>query len=180
MQGLLKPRRQSQADQPQVLPESPEDAIKQGMDEEDGLDESHPAFQAHIDFIGNALYEQGLATKFADVMGRKQMPIEETMANISYEMMEIAGEKSGEPLPPELVALFASAVLEQMTEVARAAGVEVAPADIASAFKLMILRFLGEQGMDTTELQQAMDQVDPQVFNQAAAAEEMGDEQRTA
>jgi hypothetical protein len=32
----------------------------------------------------------------------------------------------------------------------------------------MILRYLGEQGVDTTQLQQAMDQVDPEEFNRMA------------
>jgi hypothetical protein len=32
----------------------------------------------------------------------------------------------------------------------------------------MILRYLGEQGVDTTQLQQAMDQVDPAEFDAMA------------
>jgi hypothetical protein len=41
----------------------------------------------------------------------------------------------------------------------------------------MILRFLGEQGVDTTQLQQAMDQVDPEEFNQAAMEGEPTEEE---
>ena len=44
----------------------------------------------------------------------------------------------------------------------------------------MILRFLGEQGVDTTQLQQAMDQVDPEEFNRMAAGEEPEPEEMPA
>jgi hypothetical protein len=33
----------------------------------------------------------------------------------------------------------------------------------------MLLRYLGENGVDTSQLQQGMDKIDPAVFTQAAA-----------
>ena len=53
---------------------------------------------------------------------------------------------------------------------AEAAGIKITAPEIAGAFKTMLLRFLGENGMDTTQLQQAMDQIDPKVFEESQGA----------
>ena len=52
----------------------------------------------------------------------------------------------------------------------QAAKMNITPKDAASAFKNMLLRYLGENGVDTTQLQQSMDQVDPKVFEQQQGA----------
>jgi hypothetical protein len=70
-----------------------------------------------------------------------------------------------------LLALLATNILEEVASIAEAAKIPVKPSDLAMALKQMILRFLGEQGVDTTQLQQAMDQVDPEEFNRMAAQE---------
>jgi len=49
--------------------------------------------------------------------------------------------------------------------------VTVKASDTALAFKSMILRFLGEAGHDTSQMQQAFDAVDPEEFNRAVSEE---------
>jgi len=45
----------------------------------------------------------------------------------------------------------------------------ITPKDAADAFKQMLLRYLGENGVDTSQLQQSMDKIDPKVFEQQGA-----------
>jgi hypothetical protein len=90
------------------------------------------------------------------------------LANTAYEIVTIVDERTEGAIPDELLVLFAAKILEEVAEIGEAAGVPMQPSDVALALKQMILRFLGEQGVDTTQLQQAMDQVDPEEFNQAA------------
>jgi hypothetical protein len=66
--------------------------------------------------------------------------------------------------------LLAIKVLTEVGDIAEAAGIQVTAAEISGAFKTMLLRFLGENGMDTTQLQQAMDQVDPKAFEESQGA----------
>jgi hypothetical protein len=65
--------------------------------------------------------------------------------------------------------LLAAKILQEVADIAEAAHINLKPSDIAMALKDMILRYLGEQGVDTSKLQQAMSQVNPEDFNQAVA-----------
>jgi hypothetical protein len=91
----------------------------------------------------------------------------ESLANIAYEITSIVDEKTNGEVPRELIALLAMAILNEIIDIAEAAKMGVTPADAAGAFKQMLLRYLGENGVDTTQLQQSMDQVDPKVFEGA-------------
>ena len=60
------------------------------------------------------------------------------------------------------------AILKEVLDIGEAAKMGITPADAAEAFKQMLLRYLGENGADTAQLQQAMDKIDPSVFGQGA------------
>jgi hypothetical protein len=92
----------------------------------------------------------------------------EGLANTAYEITSIVDERTQGQVPDELFALLATKILQEVADIGGAAGMDYKPADVATALKQMILRYLGEQGMDTTQLQQAMDQVDPEEFNRMA------------
>ena len=92
----------------------------------------------------------------------------EGMANIASEITAVIDERTDGEVPDELLMPLAMQVLEEVGEIAEAAGMDPQPEDIAAAFKTMILRYLGEQGIDTTQLQQAMDQVNPADFRKVA------------
>ena len=49
----------------------------------------------------------------------------------------------------------------------QAAGIEVKGAMIATAMRTMLLRYVTEQGMDASQLQQAMADMDPQALGAA-------------
>lgn len=139
---------------------------------EEGMDpESNEGFAKATQFAMEALYANKAANDIAKALRTAPDKVE-AMANTAYEIVSITDEKTDGVVPDELLAAFATFVLEEVAEIAEAAGIEVKPSDVALALKQMILRFLGEQGVDTTQLQQAMDQVDPEEFNRMAEGEE--------
>lgn len=134
--------------------------------------ETDPGYQQAVQFAMQALYENKAAKQIAQGMRAQQDPVE-ALSNTAYEIISIVDERTDGAVPDELLAPFAAFVLEEVSQIGEAAGLQIKPADVALALKQMILRFLGEQGVDTTQLQQAMDQVDPEEFNQAVEQEEV-------
>lgn len=127
-------------------------------------DENHPAFVAAMEFAMKALYEKKAAIDVAEALKLSQDPAE-ALANAAYEMTSIADEKTQGQVPGDLLVLLASRILEEVATIAEAAGVELKGGVIAQALKQMILRYMGEQGLDTSQLQTAMDAVDPAEFD---------------
>lgn len=138
-------------------------------DESTGDDpESDAGYTQAMTFAMEALYANKAADQISESL--KGAPdLVEGLANTAYDVVSIVDERTDGAVPDELLVLFASRILEEVAEIAEAAGIQVKPSDVALALKQMILRFLGEQGVDTTQLQQAMDQVDPEEFNRMAA-----------
>lgn len=134
--------------------------------------ETDPNYKQAVQFAMQALYENKAAKQIAQSMRTQQDPVE-ALANTAYEIISIVDERTDGAMPDELLAPFAAFVLEEVSGIGEAAGLQIKPADVALALKQMILRFLGEQGVDTTQLQQAMDQVNPEEFNQAVEQEEV-------
>jgi uncharacterized protein YidB (DUF937 family) len=141
-----------------------------GMQGKPEKDESDPNYQAALEFAMKALYSEKAAKDIAKTLRTSKDP-SEALGTIAYEIMSIIDERTQGAVPDELLALLATKILEEVASIAEAANIPVKPSDLALALKQMILRFLGEQGVDTTQLQQAMDQVNPEEFNRMAAQE---------
>lgn len=139
--------------------------------QDDGTDETDPNFQQALKFAMDALYKGGAAKQIAEQI-RKAQDVPETLADAAYNIVTITDEKTQGKIPDQLLVLFASNILEEVADIADAAGIKLKPADIALALKNMILRYLGENGVDTTQLSAAMDKVDPEEFNKHAAGQE--------
>lgn len=167
MEGLIK---EQMADPAQEMPANAQGMAGEEQGQDDGLDENNPAFQAAIQFAKKALYESKAANDVATALKSASSPVE-GLANTAYEITALADEQTDGQVPDELIVLLGITILQEVADIGEAAGVDVSPANLAEAFKQMLLRFLGEQGLDTTQLQQAMDQVDPAVFDKAAQAE---------
>lgn len=135
---------------------------------EAGPDENDPNFQAALKYAMQVMYEKGAADDIAKQIRSASDPVD-GLADIAYNITQIVDEQTQGSVPDEMLVPLAMQILEEIVDIAGAAQVKVGPQDVAGAFKQMILRYLGEQGVDTTQLQQAMDQVDPAVFEQAAA-----------
>lgn len=145
---------------------------QQGMPPQEAAEgesnEKDPNFQAALQYAMQVLYEKGAAKDIAKQVRAAQDNPVDGVANIAYEITSVVDEKTEGAVPDEMLVPLAMQVLEEVVEIAEAAGIKLQPTDVAAAFKQMILRYLGEQGVDTTQLQQGMDQVDPSVFDQAA------------
>ena len=129
-------------------------------------DENHPAFIQAMRYAMQVLYEQNAADDVAKQLSAGQDKVE-ALANIAYEITTVVDEKTNGEVPRELIALLAMGILKEVIDIAEATKMDITPADAAGAFKQMLLRYLGENGVDTTQLQQSMDQVDPKVFEGA-------------
>lgn len=132
-----------------------------------GGNEDNPYFVQAMKYALQVLYEQGAAKDVAEQIRAGQDKVE-TMANVAYEITSTVDERTDGKVPRELIALLAMAILKEVIDIAKAAKVDSSPLDAANAFKTMLLRYLGENGVETSKLQQAMDQVDPSVFTQGA------------
>jgi hypothetical protein len=135
--------------------------------EQEGAPEDDPGFTQAMAFAMEALYKRKAAKDIAKTLRDSESPVD-ALADTAYNIVSIVDERTEGAVSDDLLALFASRILEEVVEIAQAAGVEVKPSDTALALKQMILRFLGEQGVDTTQLEQAMDQVNPEEFNRMA------------
>ena len=166
MAGLIQ---QNMAPDQQAAP-GPEMQAPMPAQQEPEKDESDPNYQAALEFAMTALYSEKAAKDIAKALRTSRDPVE-ALSTISYEIMSIIDERTDGAVPDELLALLATNILEEVASIAEAAKIPVKSSDIAVALKQMILRFLGEQGVDTTQLQQAMDQVDPEEFNRMAEQE---------
>lgn len=135
-----------------------------------GEEAEDPALKTAVDFVKRALYETGSADGVHETMKASRQPMED-MAMLAYELTSIADEKTEGQVPDELLLTLAATVLSEVAEIAEASGVQLRPSDIAGALKIMTLRFAGEMGHDTRELQAAFDQVSPEQIDQLAAEE---------
>lgn len=163
-----------QTPQPGVTqPPMPAEQMPAGeMTGDEGPDpDADPGYQQAMAFSMEALYGKEAAKNVAKSLKTGRDPVE-SLANTAYEIVSVVDERTEGAIPDELLVLFASKILEEVAEIGEAAGVQYKPSDVALALKQMILRFLGEQGVDTSQLQQAMDQVDPEEFNRAGAEEQ--------
>ena len=132
-----------------------------------GANEDNPQFVQAMKYALQVLYEGGAAKDVAEQVRAGKDKVE-TMANVAYEITSTVDERTDGKVPRELIALLAMAILKEVIDIAKAAKVDTSPLDAANAFKMMLLRYLGENGVETSKLQQAMDQVDPAVFTQGA------------
>ena len=137
-------------------------------DPEDDLpeaDESDPNYQAAMQFVAEALYKNDAAQSIAAQLRASDDKVQ-VLADVAYDVVEVAAEKLDGALPEELYLPLAATVIEEVSDIAEAAGIEYQDADYAEALKRIVLRFLGEMGQDTTQLQAAFDQFSPELMNQ--------------
>lgn len=183
MPGLLKnPRKQGQdipgnPEQPAGMSDAPVPAQGAGMQGEgetpgaSPADENDPNFQRAMTFAMQTLYQEGAADNISESLKAAPEKVD-ALANTAYEITAIVDERTEGSVPDELLMLLGSNMLEEVADIAMASGVDLAPADIAEAFKLMVLRYLGENGYDTRELQTAMDGINPDDINRLVSEDQ--------
>lgn len=179
MAGLIEQQLMGAGPSPGSDPRMQEDAAMEapadpsmGMEEDSGeFDDENPAFLQALKYAMDALYENDAASSVATALETAQDRVG-GLADTTYEIIAVVDERTNGDVPDELLVLLGTKILEEVVDIGDAAGIGYKPAEVAEAFKIMILRFVQENGGDITELQAAMDQVDPAVFDQAAMAED--------
>lgn len=165
MAGLIQQQMGGAPQEPEeemMMTEAGEEVVENEEQAED-----NPIFQQALTYAYEALYAQEAAKDVAKQL--KSAPsLADGMSDVAYNITSIIDERTDGQVPDEMLVPLAMNVLEEVGEIADAAGMDPQPEDVATAFKTMILRYLGEQGVDTTQLQQAMDQVNPSEFRKAA------------
>ena len=146
MQGMLAKQMTKPGTAEQPMPKEGQDgsAVDQGMA-----------------FVRKALYGAEAAREVATSLKKAPDP-SQGLADTAYEMVKMADEATEGAIPDEQLIQFASDVLGEVADIAVAAGIEIKGAQIAKAVQAMLLRYVSEQGLDVTQLKQAMAQVDPE------------------
>lgn len=153
---------------PQGMPPGAmQEQMPMGAEQESDVDENDPSFQEALGLAMESLYSNEAAMDVSQQLKSAQN-LTDALASVAYDITAVIDERTNGDVPDELLVPLAMKVLEEVVEIAEASGLKPTPEDVALAFKQMILRFLQEQGVDTSQLDQAMSQVDPSVFRQAA------------
>lgn len=164
MAGLINKQMNPQAEAGGMPAEQMGMGQAEGGEEEINLDD--PAFLQAIELTMQALYAKGAAQDVAKQL-RSSSDHVQALSDIAYEMTSVVDEQTQGSVPDDLIMMLAIKVLTEVGDIAEAAGIEITAPEIAAAFKDMLMRFLGENGVDTSQLDQAMSQIDPKVFEQA-------------
>lgn len=167
MPGLLQDPNAPQQPMPPEQGMAPMPPEGMPPEAEADVDENNPAFQAAVELINQALYQQGAADGIHQQLLASDNPVV-TMAEVAYEITAIADERTEGQVADELMVMLATVALSEIADIAVASGIQLTSADVAEAMKQMILRYVGEMGHDTRELQAAMDAIPPEQFNQMA------------
>lgn len=174
MEGLIKQQMADQAAAQPTPPAAPPPEMERPPMQEPTADEpesdpdTDPSYAMALKFAMQALYENGAAKGVAKSLRSTQDPVQ-GLSDTAYNIVAIVDERTENAVPDDLFALLAAKILQEVADIGEAAGIQYKGSDIALALKNMILRYLGEQGVDTSQLQQAMDQVDPAEFDRMAA-----------
>ena len=137
------------------------------INKERGPDTINPAFAQALKFALSVLYKDGAAKNVAKQLRAAKNKVDGP-ADAAYEITRVVDERTEGAVPREMLGLLGMAILKEVLDIGEAAKMGITPADAAEAFKQMLLRYLGENGADTAQLQQAMDKIDPSVFGQGA------------
>lgn len=176
MAGLIQDSMQAPPEQEQMPPDAEAGAKEEAEGQEEAAEgadpNKDPNFIGALKFAMQALYKNDGAEGVAESLRNAKDPVE-GLSGIAYEIMSVIEERTQGSVPDEYFGLLAVRVLQEVADIAEAAGVQMQPSDIAQALKQMILRYLGEQGYNTSQLQQEMDKVNPEMFNKAAQEETM-------
>lgn len=137
------------------------------INKERGPDTINPAFAQALKFALSVLYKDGAAKNVAKQLRAAKNKVD-GLADAAYEITRVVDERTEGAVPREMLGLLGMAILKEVLDIGEAAKMGITPADAAEAFKQMLLRYLGENGADTAQLQQAMGKIDPSVFGQGA------------
>jgi hypothetical protein len=172
MEGLLG--QQAQGQQPPRQQGGPIPAEDVMDDQEEVPEEQDQALIAAYQWVHSQLYQGPVGEQIAEVVGSMPNPVA-ALSDISYKLTQAADTQTQGQIAEENLVPLAVFVMNEVLEMAEKAGATVSSADVSKIFKKMIITYLKDNGMDTTQIEQAMAAVDDNEF--AAMADGMTAEQ---
>lgn len=142
------------------------------QEEEYPLEEDE-AYQKATKWVYEQLYKGEFGEKIAKIVRAMPEP-NGALADVTYRLTEKADEITGSNIAEENLIPLGVFVLEEVLEVAEAAGKEIDEAGVSKIFKKIILTWLRESGVDTQQMEQAFSQVDDNEFAKLARSENNG------
>ena len=155
---------QGQMPQEEQMPQDPM------MEEDDGIDpDSDPALQSAFDFLLERLYgDEGLAESIAETLGSGGRAAPRIYASAALKLAQSADQHTNGEIAEENLAMLGMFCLNEVFEIAEAAGIPAKATDISAAFKQMIVMYMSEQGVPVEEVTKAFSQVRDEDFAQFA------------
>lgn len=101
--------------------------------------------------------EGGVVDKVVQTLQGGDIPT--TLANMAYDITKMIDEKAGGVLDEELIVPAAADVLGQIAEAAQVAKIPVKGREIAMATRIMLERYMTEQGEDPQQVKGMFDNV---------------------
>tara|TARA_B100001057_G_C22684585_1_gene885141 strand:- start:206 stop:748 length:543 start_codon:yes stop_codon:yes gene_type:complete len=136
-----------------------------------------PALEQAITNIGQRLYNEDLAEQIADTVGKSETNLPRNLATIAYKLAESSDVDADGDIKEENLAVLGMIALNEVFEIAEAAGVKTDSSDVSVAFKHMVVMFAQDQGLPEDQVQtlaNAMAEVNDRQL--AEAAEDVPDE----
>lgn len=151
MEGLIEQAGSTQEEM------SPKEAMMSGSDPENMGDE---ALTKAIDFVGERLYQDDMATEIARTFDGAPTAVPQMIAMLAYKLAQSADTKTGGEIREENLSVLGVLTLGEVLTVAEATGMQIDGATASKAMQEMVLIYAEDNGVDTTELAAAMGQVD--------------------
>ena len=130
-----------------------------------------PALEQAIANIGQRLYKEELGQQIADTVGKAENNVPRNMATIAYKLAESSDVDTDGEIKEENLSVLGMIALNEVFEIAEAAGVSTQPSDVSAAFKHMVIMFAQDQGLPEEQVQSlanAMAEVDDRGFAEEA------------
>lgn len=119
-----------------------------------------PAYLKAKELAMSKLYEEGAAQQIGKALS-KAPSLLQGLVEQSLVLFSSVDEATNGSVPDNLLLLLGLDMLSEVAEIADAAGLPVDSATVAAAVQKFILAVVQDMGGDTTEVEQAMSQIDP-------------------
>jgi hypothetical protein len=129
-----------------------------------------PALVEAIDFMGERLYEDGLADEIAQTLEQSPTSMPKILAQIAYKLAQSADTETEGEIAEENLSILGMVALNEIMTLADAAGMPLEPADASAAMKEMVILFAQDNGIPADEISQALAGINNQEMAMAAQA----------
>ena len=131
-------------------------------------DVGDPALAKALKFVGQQLYRKGMDEKIATAFDDSPVAAPKNIAMIAYRLAQKADEKTGAEIEEENLAILGMMTLNEVIEIAQAAGMQMDDTLPSKAMEQMVLIFAEDNGLPADQMREAFSQADDMSIAQAA------------